>query len=269
MNNPTYVTDLTDRQWQIIKDLLPSPRAGGRPRTVCLRGAFNAMLYLLTTGCQWKMLPQSYPHWRTVYGYFRAWQHDGTWERLHHRLRRWARRQARRKERPTAASIDSQSIKSTCVSGVRGYEAFNEAFKRVMGRKRHIVVDTLGLVLAVCITPANVSDTAGAVQILPLQILPLLQRCAHRLQLIWCDGGYFETAFEQATQQGLKLQAVLRPAGQKGFSLLAKRWVVERTFAWLSRCRRLDREYEVTIESSRAFLFLAMSKLMIARLAPT
>lgn len=260
MNNPTYGTDLTDRQWQIIKDLLPLPKAGGRPRTVCLRRAFNAMLYLLTTGCQWKMLPQSYPHWRTVYGYFRAWQQDGTWERLHHRLRRWARRQARRKERPTAGSIDSQSIKSTCVAGVRGYEAF----KRVVGRKRHIVVDTLGLVLAVCITPANVSDTAGAVQ-----LLPLLQRCAHRLKLIWCDGGYFETAFKQAAQQGLKLQPVLRPVGQKGFSLLAKRWVVERTFAWLSRCRRLDREYEVTIESSRAFIFLAMSKLMIARLAPS
>ena len=120
--------------------------------------------------------------------------------------------------------------------------------------------------LAVCVTPANVSDTAGAVQLLPL--LQLLQRCAHRLQLIWCDGGYFETAFEQAKQQGLYLQPVLRPKGQKGFALLAKRWVVERTFAWLSRCRRLDREYEVTIESSQALIFLAMSKLMLARLAP-
>jgi len=154
VNNQTYRTDLTDRQWQIIKDLLPAPKSGGRPRTICLRQAFNAMLYLLTTGCQWKMLPQGYPHWRTVYGSFRDWQKDGTWERLHHRLRRWARRQARRRPRPTAGSLDSQSIKSTAVAGVRGFESF----KRVMGRKRHIIVDTLGFLLAVCITPANVSD---------------------------------------------------------------------------------------------------------------
>lgn len=259
MNNSIYATDLTDRQWDIIKELLPPPKPGGRPRTICLRGAFNAMLYLVTTGCQWKMLPCHYPHWRTVYGYFRAWQHDGTWERLHHRLRRWARRQARRRARPTAGSIDSQSIKSTAVPGVRGFESF----KRVMGRKRHIIVDTLGFLLALHITPANISDTAGAVQ-----TLPLLQRCAHRLQTLWCDGGYFEGAFEQATQQGLKLEPVLRPAGHKGFVLLPKRWVVERTFAWLSRCRRLDREYEVTIESSHALVLLAMSRLMLNRLAP-
>ena len=217
------------------------------------------MLYLLTTGCQWKMLPQSYPHWRTVYGYFRLWQQDGTWERLHHRLRRWARRQARRRSRPTAGSLDSQSIKSTSVAGVRGFESF----KRVTGRKRHLIVDTLGFLLVLCVTPAKVSDTAGAVQ-----LLPLLQRCAHQLRLVWCDGGYFEAAFEQARQQGLKLQPVLRPPGHKGFVLLPKRWVVQRTFAWLSRCRRLDREYEVTIESSQALILLAMSRLMLARLAP-
>jgi putative transposase len=259
VNHPRYPTDLTDRQWQIIKDLLPPPKPGGRPRTICLRQAFNAMLYLLTTGCQWKMLPQSYPHWRTVYGYFRAWQQDGTWERLHHRLRRWARRQARRRPRPTAGSIDSQSIKGTAVPGERGFESF----KCVTGRKRHIIVDTLGLLLAVCITPANVSDTAGAVQ-----VLPLLQRCAHRLRVIWCDGGYFASAFEQARRLGLKLEPVLRAEGQKGFAVLPKRWVVERTFAWLSRCRRLAREYEMTFQSSQAFVLLAMSRLMLARLAP-
>ena len=182
-----------------------------------------------------------------------------TWERLHHRLRRWARRQARRRPRPSAGSMDSQSIKSTAVAGVRGYEPF----KRVMGRKRHIVVDTLGLLLAVCITPANVCDTAGAVQ-----VLPRLQGCAHALKLIWCDGGYFEAALKQAQEQGLKLEPVLRPQGQKGFVLLPKRWVVERTFAWLSRCRRLDREYEVTLESSQALILLAMSRLMLNRLVP-
>ena len=198
-------------------------------------------------------------HWRTVYGYFRCWQDDGTWERLHHRLRRWARRRACRRARPTAGSLDSQSLKSTAVAGVRGFDSF----KRVKGRKRHIIVDTLGLLLAVCVTPANVSDTAGAVQ-----VLPLLRGCAHCLRVIWCDGGYFEAAFTQATALGLNLQPVLVPPGHKGFVVVPKRWVVERTFAWLSRCRRLDREYEVRTESSQALILLAMSRLMLNRLAP-
>jgi putative transposase len=259
VTNSTYYTDLTDNQWQIIKDLLPSPKPGGRPRTTCLRQALNAMLYLLTTGCQWKLLPQSYPHWRTVYGYFRAWQEDGTWKRLHNRLRRYARRLAGRRTRPTAGSIDSQCVQRTQMQGEWGFDMG----KHVYGRKRHIVVDTLGLLLAVVITPANISDTAGAVQ-----VLPLLRQCAHRLKKLWCDGGYFESAFEQARQQGFKLEAVLRPEGQKGFVLLPKRWVVERTFAWLSRCRRLAREYEVRTASNEAFVCLAMTKLMLSRLAP-
>lgn len=135
--------------------------------------------------------------------------------------------------------------------------------KHINGRKRHIVVDTLGLLLAVVVTPANISDTAGAVQ-----LLPCLRLCAHRLKKIWCDGGYFEGAFEQARKQGLRLEAVLRPVGHKGFVLLHKRWVVERTFAWLSRCRRLAREYEVRLASTEAFVYLAMTRLMLVRLAP-
>jgi len=260
VTNSSYATDLTDDQWQIIKDLLPPPKRGGRPRTVCLRQSLNAMFYLLTTGCQWSLIPKSYPHSRTVYGYFRAFQDDGTWRRIHNRLRRYARRLAGRRTRPTAASVDSQCVKATQIAGVRGYDVF----KSVKGRKRHIIVDTLGLLLAVVVTPANISDTAGAVQ-----LLPLLRHSAHHLRLVWCDGGYFNAALEQAKACGLKLEPVLRPANQKGFAPLPKRWVVERTFAWLSRCRRLAREYEVRVESSEAFVCLAMTRLMLVRLAPT
>ena len=258
MTNPTYSSDLTEDQWKIIKDLLPGSKPGGRPRSVCLRGVLNALLYLLMSGCRWDMIPKSYPHWRTVYGYFRAWQDDGTWRRLHNRLRRYARRVAGRKARPTAASIDSQCVQRTQMKGPRGFDAF----KRVTGRKRHIIVDTLGLMLAVVVTPANVSDTAGAVA-----ALPLLGACAHRLQVIWCDGCYFNAAKEQARALNLKLQIVPRPRSQKGFAPLPKRWVVERTFAWLSRCRRLAREYEVRPASSEAFVLLAMTRIMLGRLA--
>ena len=145
------------------------------------------------------------------------------------------------------------------MSGPRGFDKG----KNITGRKRHILVDTLGLLLAVVVTPANISDTAGAVR-----LLPLLRHCAHHLRLLWCDGSYFNAAFEQAREQGLTMEAVLRPAGTKGFVLLPKRWVGERTFAWLSRCRRLAREYEVKIEHSQAFVYLAMTKLMLDRLAP-
>lgn len=181
MTPSTYPSNLTERQWELIKPLFPAAKPGGRPRTVCLRAVFDAMLYILVTGCQWKMLPREFPHWRTVYGYFRAWQSDGTWERVHSRLRRWARRQARKRARATAGSLDSQCVACTHVGGPRGYDSF----KKVKGRKRHLAVDTLGLLLALVITPANVSDTAGAVL-----LLPHLRRCAHRLECLWCDGGY-------------------------------------------------------------------------------
>ena len=217
------------------------------------------MLYLLTTGCPWRQLPTSYPHWRTVYDYFGRWQSDGTLHRLHETLRAAVRRQAGRHKHPTAGCLDSQSVKSTSVPGSRGYDAF----KRLTGRKRHLIIDTQGLLLAVQVTPANVSETAGAVL-----VLSRLPPSAKKLRLLWCDNGYFKTAFDSAAQKRLELRVVERPAEQKGFAVLPRRWVVERTFAWLSRCRRLARDYEMQPRSSEALILLAMTRLMLRRLRP-
>lgn len=217
------------------------------------------MLYLLTTGCPWRQLPRSYPHWRTVYGYFRRWQTDGTVQRLHETLRAQVRRNMGRHKHPTAGCLDSQSIKATHVPGTRGYDAF----KRVTGRKRHLIVDTQGLLLAICVTAANVSETAGA-----MQVFKHLTGSAKKLRLLWCDNGYFKSAFEQAGKQRIELRAVERPTHQKGFAVLPRRWVVERTFAWLSRCRRLARDYETRPQSSETLILLAMTRLMLIRLAP-
>ncbi len=259
MTTPTYATDLTDAQWQLIKELLPPPKKRGRPRTTCLRSAFNAMLYLLRSGCRWNLIPRSYPHWRTVYDYFRAWQEDGTWKRLHDTLRAAVRRQCGRHKHPTAGSVDSQSIKSSHSPGSRGFDAG----KKVSGRKRHCIVDTQGLLLAVHVTCANISDTAGAVL-----VLRQLDGSAKKLRLLWCDGGYFKTAIEQAKRQGLEMRPVVPLAGQKGFSLLPRRWVIERTFAWISACRRLARDYETRPQSSEALILMAMTHIMIKRLMP-
>lgn len=215
------------------------------------------MLYLLKSGCRWNLIPRSYPHWRTVYDYFRAWQQDGTWKRLHDTLRAQVRRLAGRHKHPTAGSLDSQSIKGSHAPGVRGFDAG----KKVSGRKRHLMVDTLGLLLAVRVTPANVSDTAGGVL-----VLRQLDGAAKKLRVVWVDGGYFNTTFEQARRQRLELRPVVPPTGQKGFSILPRRWVVERTFAWISACRRLARDYETRPQSSEAFILLAMTHIMLNRL---
>lgn len=217
------------------------------------------MLYLLTTGCPWCQLPSCYPHWKSVYRYFRAWQQDGTWLRLHETLRTQVRRQTGRHKHPTAGCMDSQSIKGTHVPGTRGYDAF----KRITGRKRHLIVDTQGLLLAVCVTPANISETAGA-----KQVFKRLNGSSKKLRLLWCDNGYFKTAFTYARHKRIELKAVERPATQKGVAVVPRRWVVERTFAWLSRCRRLARDYETRPQSSEALIYLAMTRIMLRRLAP-
>jgi putative transposase len=259
MTNQPYPTDLSDRQWNCIKDLLPAAKPGGRPRSLEMRQVINAILYIVVTGAQWRMLPKDYPNWKSVYHYFRQWRDDGTWQRLHDTLRAAVRRKAGKHKHPTAGCMDSQSVKSTQVPGERGYDKG----KNVTGRKRHILVDTLGLLLVVVVTAASVSDPAGA-----RLLLARLGGAGKKLRRIWVDGTYRGTLVEWVLNHcRFILQPVLRTDGKKGFLVLPRRWVVERTFAWLTQCRRLSKDYEVLPASSEAMIYLAMTRLMIRRLA--
>lgn len=225
-----------------------------------MRLVVNAILYIVVGGVQWRMLPTDYPNWKSVYHYFRQWRDDGTWQRIHDTLRADVRRKEGRHKHPTAASLDSQSVKTTAVPGERGYDAG----KKVNGRKRHILVDTLGLVLAVLVTPASVQDRDGA-----QMLLARLGGFCKKLRIIWVDAAYRSKLIEWvASRFRFRLRPVVRPEGTKGFVLLARRWVSERTFAWLNNYRRLSKDYEVRTESSEAFIHIAMIRLMVRRLAP-
>ncbi len=257
--NQRYPSDLTGRQWDCIKELIPAAKPGGRPRELDMRAVINAILYLVTTGCQWRMLPREYPAWQSVYTYFQQWRDDGTWQRLHDTLRAQVRQRAGRHKHPTAGALDSQSVKTTQMAGVRGYESG----KRVKGRKRHILVDTLGLLLAVVVTSAALSDPAGA-----RFLLSRLGGACKKLRRIWVDGASRGLLLEWVLLHfKFVLQPVLRSADQKGFVVLPRRWVVERTFAWITQCRRLSLDYERLTESSEAMIYIAMTRLMVRRLA--
>jgi putative transposase len=259
-NGLRYASDMTDAEWRLIARRLPPRRRLGRPREVDLRNVVEAILYILSTGCQWRALPSEFPPYSTVQGYFYAWRDTGLWQRIVRALVRKARRKLGRKPKPTAAVIDSQSASTTQAGGPRGYDAG----KRVYGRKRHIVTDTNGLLLAVHVHPANVQDVHGAV--------PLLERLRHRfptLRHVFADRIYRGEQLVNAISHcgPWTIEIVERPPGVKGFQLLPRRWVVERTFAWFGRCRRLAKDFEGSSSTEAAWLLVAHLRLLTRRLA--
>jgi putative transposase len=254
-----YASDVTNRQWQVVRQLLPAQSRRGR-RPIDRRRIINAILYAVRTGCQWRMLPKDFPNWSTVYGIFWKWRNEGVWQRIHDKLREKVRKAADKKSTPTVAIIDSQSIRTAEGGEERGYDAG----KNITGRKRHVAVDTLGMILAVVVHSAGVQDQNGAEW-----VMDKLGEQFRRLKVIFGDSAYGRSGLPDWVSEtfGWVLQTVLRPVGVKGFVVLPKRWIVERTFAWLARYRRHSKDYEKTEASSEAITYIAMINLMSRRLA--
>lgn len=274
MPSLVYPSDLSHREWALLEPLLPAAKPGGRPRGVNLRRILNGIFYLLRTGCAWRYLPREYGPWSTAYHYFRIWRLSGTWERIHAVLRERLRRALGREATPSAAIIDSQSVKTTEQGGPHGYDGG----KKVNGRKRHILVDTLGLLLKVIVHPANVQDREGA-----KLVLAGLQRRYPRLRHLWADQAYTGPILDWIQEQlGWTVEVVERsprrgfvvtPDGQfhrvrlpAVFEPLPRRWVVERTLAWTSRYRRMSKDYERLPSTSETLVYLTGIRLLLGRL---
>ncbi|CAN7541738.1 IS5 family transposase [Pararhizobium sp. LjRoot255] len=255
-----YASDVTDREWEFIAPFLPAPYRLGRPRKADLREIVNAILYIAATGCQWRMLPKDFPPCSTVQRYFYEWRAMRLWSRINHCLVMAARELEGKEASPTAGAIDSQSVKTTESAGIKGFDAG----KKIKGRKRHIVVDTLGLMVGLMVHSADIQDRDGAPD--------LLKSIRHRwpwLLHIFADGGYAGAKLKTRLEKIGKwtLEIIKRSDKAKGFELLPRRWVVERTFAWLGRCRSLAKDFEKSIASAEAWIMIAHVRMLTRRLA--
>lgn len=254
-----YPTDLTNQEWEILEPHIPPALTGGRPREQDMRKILDAIFYLTRSGCAWEMLPKDFPPKSTVFYYFTTWKKNGTWKIMNDALRERLRIAAGKNAQPTAAIIDSQSVKTSDRSLDRGFDAG----KKINGRKRHLLVDTLGLVLIAVVHVGSIQDRDGAKLVLEKAkvLFPSLKK-------VWADGGYAGQLIGWAQEAcGWILEIVKRPSDVVGFILLPRRWVVERTFGWLIKYRRFSRDYEHFSETGEAFIYVAMTHLMLRRLA--
>jgi transposase len=255
-----YASDCTDAEWALIELLMPGRSKVGRPRKTCMRSVWDAIQYIATTGCQWALLPKDFPPFTTVQYYFYGLRDSGVLDLINDALVEIARRLAGREPQPTAAIIDSQSVKTTESGGPRGFDAG----KKIKGRKRHIVTDTQGNLLSAIVHPANVQDRDGAPTVVTLACASY-PTIAH----LFADGGYAGEKLENALRRidGPTIQIVKRPDEAKGLVVVARRWVVERTLAWLNRCRRLAKDWEASVTSAEAWLLIASTRQLVRRIA--
>lgn len=253
-----YASDLSDAEWALIEPYLRQKPGRGRKRTVNIRAVVNAIFYMNRTGCQWRFLPNDFPDYHVVEYYFRTWSWDGTWERINTALREQVRVESGKEPTPSLAIIDSQSVKTTEVGGDDGFDGG----KRVNGRKRHVIVDTLGLLLKVIVDAASISDTAGGEE-----LLASIRNKFPRLEKVLADQGYGSSLIEFAKKElDVEFDIVERPEGQKGFQVWPIRWIIERSFGWLNKFRRLSKDYEFNLISSESHIYLAFIRLMLGRL---